>query len=75
MGKAILTRANDERAIASQLTILMVPVALLKTLGIQGEHEDITPGEVLDKAVKAYLETHGCDDAVSYLWSLSAGAS
>jgi len=51
--------------------VLFVNQALWETLVLQGESEGCGPGEVLNKAVRAYLEENGCDEAVSYLFAVS----
>lgn len=51
--------------------ILLITRALWHTLVLQAQSEGITPGAVLDRAMKEYLERHGCQEAVDFLFEIS----
>ena len=58
---------------AGDITMMMVQQVLVETLVRQAREESreegthVSPGQVLDKALKFYLETHGKPEAVEYL--------
>jgi hypothetical protein len=58
---------------AGDIVILMVQRVMVETLARQAREESreigyhVSPGQVLDKAIKLYLETHGKPEAVDYL--------
>ena len=64
---------------AGDATILMVPHSLVETITLQARGESrehggqVTPGEVLNKALRMYLEEHGKKEAVDYLFAISGG--
>lgn len=51
--------------------ILMIQRYVWEVLCIQAKAEGTTPAIVLDKALKAYLEEHGAEEAVQYIWKVS----
>jgi hypothetical protein len=56
---------------AGEAMILIIPRAMWETLVLQGQAENLPPGRVLDKALREYLEKHGCQEAVDYLFRVS----
>lgn len=63
----------DDLQNAGEVTMLMVHQYLVETLHRQAQEESreagthVSPGEILDKALKMYLEQHGKPEAVRYL--------
>lgn len=58
---------------ADEAMMLLITGAMWETLVRQGAAEGISPGQVLDKALRVYLEAHGAPDTVAYLHAI-AGA-
>lgn len=64
---------------AGEAMLMMVPGYVWETLVRQAEAETertgskVTPGTVLDRALRSYMEGHGEPEAVSYLHSLAQG--
>lgn len=56
---------------AGEAMILIIPRAMWETLILQGRAENLPPGRVLDKALREYLERHGCQEVVDYLFRVS----
>jgi len=56
---------------AGEAMLMMIPRALWEVLLLQAEHDHITPGAVLDRAVRGYLEREGDPRALEYLKSVS----
>lgn len=50
--------------------MLLIPGALWKVLVLQGKGEGRSPGDVLNSAIREYLERSGSPEAVEYLWRL-----
>ncbi len=71
------TEAEDLVREAGDVTILMVQHALVECLARQAREESretgrhVHPGEILDKALRMYLEVHGKPDAVDYLHKIA----
>jgi hypothetical protein len=59
---------------SGEAMLMMVRRSLWETLIRQAESEGVTPGEILDRAMRAYLEQNGSEEAVGYLHML-AGTS
>jgi hypothetical protein len=62
----IIRRAGDGM-------VLVITRAMWETLILQARAENLTPGLILDKALKGYLEEHGCQEAVDYLFLVAEG--
>jgi hypothetical protein len=66
---------------AGDITMMLVQRVLVETLIRQAREESreigfhVSPGQVLNKALKLYLETHGKPEAVEYLQMLAAEAA
>ena len=58
--KEELDRAGDAQ-------LMLISRAMWETLRLQGEAEGLGPGQVLDKALRRYLEDQGDPRAVAYL--------
>jgi hypothetical protein len=71
MAKAILSEPEREEALDQEAMILMIPGYLWNVLVKQAKAERSTPGVVLSKAMKGYLEQYGTKEAVDHLWSLA----
>jgi hypothetical protein len=56
---------------AGNAMLLLITRSLWETLILQGRAENLSPGRVLDKALREYLEKHGCQEAVDYLFSIA----
>jgi hypothetical protein len=62
--------APDERSMvqeAGEATLLMVNRAMWETLVRQARAEGRHPGEVLNDALRRYLESEGAPEAIEYL--------
>ena len=66
-------QSETERRVAAagDGMVLFVNQALWETLLLQGEHEGCGPGQILNNAVRAYLEQHGSEEAVAYLHAIA----
>jgi len=53
--------------------LLFVQRALWETLTLQAKAERRSPGEILNDALRMYLEAKGSEDAVEYLHTLAGG--
>jgi len=62
----IIRRAGDGM-------VLVITRAMWETLVLQAQSEGLSPGHVLDKALRGYLEEHGCKEAVDYLFMVAGG--
>jgi hypothetical protein len=62
----IIRRAGDGM-------VLVITRAMWETLVLQAQAENLTPGHILDKALRGYLEKDGCKEAVDYLFLVSKG--
>lgn len=51
--------------------VLFVNQALWEILILQGKAEGCGPGEVLNKAMRSYLEENGCEEAVAFLYAIA----
>lgn len=71
MAKAIISEPERDEALDQEAMILMVPGYFWNVLVKQAKAEGSTPGVVLAKALKGYLEQHGGQEAVDHLWSLA----
>lgn len=73
--KATYVGGNDpgyeELEAAGDSIMLVIPRAMWETLVRQGRAEEKHPGEVLNTAIRRYLEEHGSVEAVDYLHALS----
>lgn len=58
---------------ARNATMLLVQEALVQTLYLQARAEGRTLGEVLDAAVREYLEEHADQSVIDYLNVLAKG--
>lgn len=58
---------------AGDAMILVITRAMWETLLLQGRAENLSPGQILDKALKGYLEKHGCEEAASYICAVAEG--
>lgn len=56
---------------AGDAMIMLITRSTWETLLLQGAAEGVTPGQVLDKALRAYLEEHGSKKAVEYLHAVA----
>lgn len=59
-----LDRAGDAK-------LMLITTSMWETLRLQGEAEGLGPGQVLDKALRQYLEAHGASQAVAYLHAVA----
>lgn len=72
MAKAVstagqLSPAEEDIARAGDAMLMLIPRAMWETLLIQGRSEGLGPAQVLDRALRRYLEEHGSREAVAYL--------
>lgn len=56
---------------AGDIKLMMIARGMWETLFLQGQSEGLEPGQVLDKALRQYLEAHGSKEAVDYLHAIS----
>ena len=56
---------------AGDAMLLLITRGMWETLILQGRAENLSPGCVLDKALREYLEKHGCREAVDYLFGIA----
>lgn len=56
---------------AGNAMLLLITRSTWETLILQGRSEGLSPGQVLDKALRQYLEQHGCQEAVDYLFHVA----
>jgi hypothetical protein len=61
---SVLDSANDAM-------LLLINGVLWETLVRQSTAEGTTPGQVLDKALRMYLEANGSKETVAYLHALA----
>lgn len=78
MAKAVSTAAQlspgeDEVARAGDAMLMLISRAMWETLLIQGRAEGLGPAQVLDRALRRYLEEHGSSEAVAYLHRVAGG--
>jgi len=78
MAKAIALSQEDEAVSeiirhAGDAMVLVITRAMWETLLLQAKAENLTPGRILDKALRGYLEEHGCKEAVDYLFLVAEG--
>lgn len=58
---------ESDIARAGDAMLLIIPRAMWETLLIQGRCENTGPAQVLDKALRQYLEANGSPEAVAYI--------
>jgi hypothetical protein len=58
---------------AGDAMVMLITRAMWTTLVIQGQAENLTPGGVLDKALREYLEKHGSQEVADYLFTVAEG--
>lgn len=68
--EAVEADASLELVEAGDAMLLMISGAMWHTLVLQSKSEGVSPGDVLDKALRAYLEEHGSHETIEYLWDL-----
>lgn len=56
---------------AGEVMMLLITASTWETLLRQGAAEGLGPGQVLDKALRFYLEAHGSKEAVEYLHAVA----
>lgn len=64
---------EDEIASAGDAMLMIIPRAMWETLIRQGRAEGTGPAQVLDKALRAYLETNGSQETIEYLHRVANG--
>lgn len=76
MNKAVAadqpSQVEADIAAAGEAMMLLITRSTWETLLIQGRAEGLGPGEVLSKAIRLYLESHGSPEAVQYLNAVAA---
>jgi len=68
-----LSEAESAIEQAGDAMLLLISSLTWETLLRQSAAEGSTPGQVLGKALRLYIETHGSKEAVDYLYAV-AGA-
>lgn len=58
---------------AGDAMILLIPRSMWETLLLQGRADGLQPAQVLDRAVREYLEKHGSEEVVRYLRKVHDG--
>jgi hypothetical protein len=71
MAKAKAIHSNtDILEEAGECMMVLLPKGLWNTIIMQGEHEGTSPGLVLAKALKEYLDKNGSEEAKVYINSI-----
>ncbi len=65
------TFLEEELARAGDAMLLLIPRVMWETLLLQGEAEGMGPAQVLEKALRSYLEADGSPRAVAYLHAVA----
>jgi hypothetical protein len=64
---------NETISAAGDAMMMLITRSTWETLLRQGAAEGIGPGQVIDKALRFYLEEHGSAEVVEYLNLVSGG--
>jgi hypothetical protein len=67
------SQAEEDIDSAGEAMLLLITRSTWETLLRQGAAEGIGPGEVLNKALRSYLEQHGSEEVVRYLNKVAGG--